>query len=86
MVAILGAAFIAVAIVAGYVLGSGHANSLWVIKSSVPGGLRKECDGALFYVARCDDPEACCRLREWIEIEQERRESAEQIRRMRGLG
>jgi hypothetical protein len=82
--AIAGAAFCGLLFCAGYLVGSTHANSLWVFKSSVRGGLRKECDGQLYYVARCDDPEACARLRDGIEAEQERRESAEYSRRIQG--
>jgi hypothetical protein len=86
MVAILGAAFIAFALFAGYWLGTAHTNALWVERSTIGGGLRKECNGALYYVAACDDPVATCYLREWIEAEQDNRERAEHIQRMRGLG
>ncbi len=85
LIPLLGAAFVAVAFVCGGWLGVSYANALWVEKSTVRGGLRKECAGALYYVAVCDDPEACCRLHEWLEIEQDRRESADAMRRMQGL-
>jgi hypothetical protein len=85
MVALVAAAFVAIAFVAGLWLGASYASALWVERSTVRGGLRKESDGALYYVARCDDPEACCRLQEWLDIEQDRRESADAMRRMQGL-
>ncbi len=85
MVVIVATLFVAIAFACGLWLGAAHAHALWVERSTVQGGLLKECSGAQYFVADRNDPEACCRLLEWLHIEQERRESADAMRRMQGL-
>jgi hypothetical protein len=76
------AAIVAISMAAGYYFGTEHANDLWIAKANLRGG-RKELNGELYWVVDAKNAEACCYLMQVLEAEQDNRDKAAYVERIR---